>query len=277
MKELVHWSYYGAKGLFSKKNDKEMLTKVYLIDERGRELVNQGHIAALTTIGFNRVDDPYFKIERQQGFTPRAQKYGDLKRKMMKKYPDLHNKLKPLKCKLADYGDYIYLDLAHIDNYVNPIVRDNDSFLNVNFIHKKDFNKEFLLMLMNYKPQALMGGTIDSFQKEEIPEFMVEVKSKFPQLYKSVLEKSERLQEVNKEISYVGKKAKVKTLKPGKVEVEITIIDSKTFMWNGETLSNEVRTRNGDVINQSITPSDDTVVIIIEDDTVDEFTEFIFD
>lgn len=130
---------------------------------------------------------------------------------------------------------------------------------------------------MNYKPEALMGGVIDSFQKEKIPEFMMEVKSKFPQLYKGVLKKSERLQEVDKEISYVGKKAKVKTLKPGKVEVEITIINSQTFIWNGETLSNEVKTRSGDVINQNISPSDDTVVTIIEEDTVGKFAEFVFD
>lgn len=271
---LVHWSYFDGKGLFSKGNSKEILTEVYITNEKGEEVLEGGKVTCLNNGLFSTVDDPYFKVTKREGFTRRAKKFGDMRRTMEKNHPELKSRLTGFKGRVMEYGEYVYFDLAHVDNYVNPIVKEIGYLHNKNFVPKDKFHKDFLLFLIEYRPLTLMDRQlISGYHRNELPAFFAEVKIKFPELYNEVLEESEWLQKLDEDLTYVGKKAKVKTLSSGRVLVELTFLESSIFDWDGETLTNEKETRDGETVSQMIKPSDNMVVEIVDDGVVNEDTE----
>lgn len=273
---LVHWSYYDGRGLFSKKNDKERITRIFITDGKGEEILKGGQVACLNSVGlFGTVQDPYFKLSREEGYTRRAQKHGKMRRDMREKYPELESKLRRFKSKVSEYGEYVYFNVPHTDGFDNPIARDSPKFYNKNFVHKEHFDKDFLKELIAYRPRAMMGGVISGYQKEVLPELFAEIKIKFPNLYKEVLEESEWLQETEKDLTLVDKKAKLVTLSPGNVEVEITFLDKEKFYWDGSKLVNEKKTKSGEVISQTIKPTEDMIVKIINDEVVNENIELV--
>lgn len=271
--KLVSWSYYSGRGVFSDKNEKEQLTKVYVLNEDGENLLEEGKIVCLNT--FRGYYDPYFKIEKTTGFTSRAKNYGKLHNEMIKQYPELERKLTNVSAMLMDYVDYIYISLPYLDNYVNPLTKDKESFLNENFIYKEKFTPEFVKTLVEYVPISLMGGEITSYRKEELPRFLSELKLTFPELYKEVLAISDVAKTLVEDITYAGKEAYLYTLNSGEVEVKLNILDKQVFYWDGNTLTNEVEIAFGNVLSQTITPNKDTIVKIVSNDTVNENTRLV--
>lgn len=270
---LVSWSYFDGKGIFSGKNEKEQLTKVYILKEEGEQLLEGGKIVRLNM--FKGYHDPYFKVEKIEGFTRRAKNYGNLRSKMVKEYPELERKLKSVSSKIMEYSEYIYIDLPHLDNYVNPLTKDKEIFLNENFIYKEKFTPEFVKTLVEFKPLALMGGVIDSYRKEDVPKFLSELKLVFPEIYQEVLSISDVAVSLVEDISYVGKEAYLYTLSNGEVEIKFNILDKQKFYWDGKTLTNKVEMSDGNILSQSITPNENTIVKIVSDSTVNENTKLV--
>lgn len=268
---LVSWSYFDGKGLFSGKNDKEKLTEVYILKEEGEQLLKGGKIVCLNM--FRGYLDPYFKIVTTEGFTRRAKNYGKLKSKMLKKYPELERKLTGVSSSIMDYGEYVYIDLPYLDNYVNPLTEDKETFLNTNFIYKEKFTPDFVKKLIEFVPRALMGGIIESYRRKDVPKFLGELKLTYPEIYQEVLSISNVAKSLVDEISYIGKKAYLKTLSNGEVEVELNILDKQKFYWDGKTLTNKLEMSDGNILSQSITPNENTIVKIISDSTVNENTK----
>lgn len=268
---LVSWSYFDGKGIFSGKNEKEQLTKVYILKEEGEQLLKGGKIVRLNM--FKGYHDPYFKIVKTEGFTRRAKNYGKLKSKMLKEYPELERKLTGVSSLIMDYGEYVYIDLPHLDNYVNPLTKDKETFLNENFIYKENFTPDFVKTLIEFRPRALMGGVIESYRKDDIPKFLSELKLTYPEIYQEVISTSNIAKSLVEEISYIGKKAYVKTLSNGEVEIELNILDKQKFYWDGKTLTNKLEMSDGNILSQSITPNENTIVKIVSDSTVNENTK----
>lgn len=271
--KLVSWSYYSGRGVFSRKNEKEQVTKVYVLNEEGEKLLAGSKVVCLNT--FRGYYDPYFKVEKITGFTRRAKNYGKLNNEMKKQYPELERKLTNVSSMLMDYVDYIYISLPYLDNYVNPLTNDKEIFLNENFIYKEKFTPEFVKTLVEYVPRALMGGEITSYRKEELPKFLSELRLSFPELYKEVLAISDVAKTLVDDITYAGKEAYLYTLNSGDVEVKINIIDKQVFYWDGNTLTNEVEIAFGNLLSQTITPNKDTIVKIVSNDTVNENTKLV--
>lgn len=274
---LVHWSYYNGRGLFADKNTKERLTRVLITDERGEKLLEGDSLACFNSVGlFGFVDDPYFKLERKEGYTTRAMKHGKMKIPMEENHPELEKQYSSVNAKVKDYVDYVFIDVAFLGNLTNSLTKDNDKFYNKHFVHKEHFNKEFLQELIDFKPKTLMGyDTISSYHKEELPEFFSEVKQKFPDLYKEALEDSEWLQSIEKELTLVGKKAKVVSLSPGDVEVKTDNLKKEIFLWDGKKLTQGKELRSGEILHQIIAPSKDMVVTIVDDEVVNKGIELV--
>lgn len=269
---LVSWSYYNGKGLFSQKNDKEVLTKVYMLSEQAEDILETGRIVRLNT--FKGRNDPYFKLEKVEGFTTRARKYGELKSKMTEEFPELESRLSGMNSNIAPYGEYIYINLPHLDNYVNPLTKDTETFLNENIIFKEKFNAELLKKIVEYQPQALMGGVIKSYREKNIPEFLWDLKFSYPQLFSELLSISEVARDISDKITSVGKKAYVHTLDKGKVSFKTISLKSYIFEWDGRVLTNLTTLEDGNVLVQKIEPNKDTIVEIISDETVTRNTRF---
>lgn len=260
---LVSWSYYPASTLI--RNDKETLIEVYLNDPVGEDILKKG---VLPSLGFMMKKSPYFTVNKTEGRTKKAMTHGDLKRRFQKKYPELKNKLEPTDRKVLDFGEYVFLDIPHIDNYVNPIVNDNEWY-NSQYIKKEFFTIDFIKELIGYKPIALFNRKeITDFQEKILPSFLRELKIFNEDLYKEAIKGSRFDKE---EINYTGLKAKLKTLKPGKVKYRLDISE-EIFYWDGKELIKEKELRDGSTI--VIRPSEKVIVKIIDNNTVTEKTEF---
>lgn len=106
----------------------------------------------------------------------------------------------------------------------------------------------------------LSDNTYKDFLKEE--------------LYKELL-KYEKVKKLDKETSFAGAKAKVKTLEKGfiKLTEKISLSDDYTAYWNGESI--ELTFKDSKNFNKIIIePNEDYIVTIIDEDTVGENTVF---
>ena len=51
---------------------------------------------------------------------------------------------------------------------------------------KRNFTSEFIVELINYRPRAMMGGEITSYQREEVPKFCSQLKRYMPDMSEKV-------------------------------------------------------------------------------------------
>lgn len=128
---------------------------------------------------------PYGQMKREEGYTKAAIRCGDLIRKRKDEYGDIAHSKEDLKF-LCYIGDYVFLPLPHLINYSNSI-RDKNFFTgDGDIIEKKDFTSEFIVELINYRPRAMMGGEITSYQREEVPKFCSQLKRYMPDMSEKV-------------------------------------------------------------------------------------------
>lgn len=113
-----------------------------------------------------------------------------------------------------------------------------------------------------------------------MPNFLQAVKYYNSKLYKKLLA-FDKVKEMDKELSPVGKTAKVHTLKPSKVlllkDLFTYSIDC-TYFWDGEKIiiifdDKSAKSTNIDVL--SFTPKEDYLVKIVEEISVTPQTEFV--
>ena len=86
-------------------------------------------------------------------------------------------------------GDYYYLPYAHMDMCeAVPFVRHSRLFIaGIPFVPKHELTPERIVFLAKFKPQALMGGEITTYQREEVPKFLFHLQQRFPELYQAAI------------------------------------------------------------------------------------------
>lgn len=269
--KLVCWYYNNGEQLFTKTPQKEYIVRIYAKNEDAEKIAETGHVAVLNQKIGN--EDPYFKIERQYGYTKKAKRYKDIYYKMRDTYPELENSLKSIKSKVKSYGDYVYINLSYVDNYVNPLTK-TDIFITKHFISKSKFTIETMETLLNYHPYAMMGCEIMDYQNKEIPRLLLALKIEMPELYEQLYKKSSKVKEIDKTLTFKGKTAYLQTLNPGKVELRLGFIERQVFYWDGHVLTNNTQAYDESELMQVITPSENTTVTIIDDMTVTSETKW---
>lgn len=168
-------------------------------------------------------------------------------------------------CKIGD-GSYIYINLPHLYNYVNPIT-EALGMTSEYVIPAENFTEKAVRTLLNFRPQALFGGEIETYQKKEVPKFVRDLKRNFRPLYDACVVGTP-YEVYGNNIDYKGKKAFLKTLKPGDV-----VLDHKVWHWDGKKLTIQGKVLMSWALDDevvSISPHDRTVVEICDNDTVDE-------
>ena len=221
---------------------------------------------------------PYGKMRKEQGYTKRSKKCSSFVYDAKKLYESQikgENKLESLNftCKI---GDYIYIDLPHLHNYSNSIDKELE-IENEHFISKEKFNLELISRLLNFHPQALFGGEITEYQKKSIPEFILQLKRYFPDLYKEVIEEYPQFQDLSSNINYIKKQAKVKTLLPS--NVCLTCSMRNILKWDGEKITGKAKeliafTDLSSDTELCIYPTDKDYVYILDNDCVTDDTVF---
>lgn len=235
--KLISWSYRDGRGLFSSKNDKEFINLFYVRNAETEETIKKVGFIPSDALGPNF---PGVYRQKEWGCTQRARSHGKIKKKFQKLYPDLEDKFL---CKQANNGENLNGTICArlcVDSWVNPLTKEySEYFLSSKYIKASAFDDtKFVEDLLNYKPLALGSGVIKSYQEEELPNFIQSVKFYNQNLYKKLLS-FDKVQELSKEFSPVGKTAKVHTLKPSKVWPLKDLFDysiNKSYFWDGEKI-----------------------------------------
>lgn len=268
--EPINLTYYNPRNSFFKagKSDRERYTLYSCCNKDNCDAYKREKCLMLN--GLYGRSCPYGKCLRKEGFTKSARKCGDLILDIRNKYGEVEYKLKSLEF-LCRIGEYIYIPLPHLTNYVNSI-RDKNFFVGESLIKSSDFTKEFVMELIKFRPLEMFGGEITDYQKKEVPKFIIQLKRYMPDMYIFVLQEDETIANKITDINYVGKKAYVKTLLPSEVK-----LSTNRLTWTGDVIKatgNQInfwRLSNEDV---TIIPTDKTLVEILDNESVTEDTIF---
>lgn len=222
------------------------------------------------------------EVRNVRGYTQRAQKYMTFKKKWQDH--DKYGKLSLAKNKLGLIGDVIVFPYPYvnIEEYDGKLVLRNPGFSNgKQFISKEEFTLEFIKEICEFKPQAMMGGTIAAYEKEVIPLFLAHLKEVIPTLYE---EFSNKYTEYSEKVNYVGREALLHTLNPSTVYYTSRRYPkfNEEWEWDGEYLTYKngyVRSFNiakeYEEIEIRLKPTTDTVIKITEETQVNENTKYV--
>jgi hypothetical protein len=232
-RKMIHaslWSPIGQKGGF--KNDKATFEYVMCNNSENCGLFKRGECSFCNFIGWHYCK--YGKFTKEEGYTNKARacsKWVDER----KKRSEGVNRLKGASDVMAIVGDYIFLPYAHMTLSDAPFLQKN-LYLNKDncFMLLSDFTVETIEYLINFRPQAMMGGAITSYQKEQVPKFVKHLQEIIPDLYKQLIEKYPSNSVYVDNYNYVGRYAKLETLTPN-IGV-FTDIHKADWIWDGEYL-----------------------------------------
>jgi hypothetical protein len=266
--EPINFTYYDPTNSFfkGKANDRAEYTVYLCNNKEDCQAYARGKCVMLGGLYGERC--PYGQKRKETGPTKRAKGLYSFLSSAKERYGDVSYKLKGLRFP-ARIGDKVYISLPHLKNYVNPIVQIEGE----HFIDAEKFTADFVIMLADFKPRALFGNEeIRSYQREEVPKFLRQIKCYFPQLFSEVISLRPDLEARAENVNFIGKYAKVKTLLPGKVK-----LSTNYFEWDGGELK-----ATGKIIlfggltdePLAITPNENTYVEIADNATVTDDTEF---
>lgn len=277
MDKIVDWRLYDPRNSIFKGsgNDRAEFKTVRCNNSENCSAFKRGQC---TMFNFSGERCPYGSRRREEGFTQRARKYSSWiaeKRESVNGIPQL-NTLD----KVAIIGEYIFFPYPHWSlNFNHPGIKSGGFFSSgTQFIKKELFTVELFEKIINVRPQAMMGGTIKSYQEEVVPKIAMEVSEELPEFYaeweKAYPETASRFKEKN----YVGRKAYLNTVVPGSVFTKGNI----KFTWSGGVLKCEgmksplghiIWAGKGEYISQ-YTPTDNDIVTIEDNSQVDCNTKF---
>lgn len=265
---LISWSYWDGISLFSRKKSAEELTEYYILDEGGEKEIEDGTI---TTAGypFRSVCKTHFKKVVRTGYTRNSRKHKDIYFAMQDKHPELENKLKFFDGILKDCGSYVYLALPWLysswgyDFYSEH----EDVFLDkcsTYYIKKEYWTVDLINELIHYKPRNFEGGIIADYQEKYIPQFLLSLKIKFPELYEKIDRKTDK---DTREI-FLSKYVPVTKLLKGTVgSVQYGFDLPDSWYYDGEYLNGTKQEGNLSV-EMRIKTTDDVLVKVVDVETV---------
>lgn len=276
--KVVHanvWSSHDAIFKSSRKDHAEVQTILC-----GRledcELFKKGQCTYRASFGWHAC--PYGHFRKYEGPTPRARAYSKWIEEQKKKYEGVPY-LKDHTDMIAFIGDYVFLPYAHMDMADVGWIQKSGGFLGKGcaFLKKELFTVQNISHLIHFHPQAMMGGGITSYQKEEVPKFVKHLQEKCPGLFKELLEYDPTIQKIVDAYSYIGRKAILQTLIPniGK----FVDIHKGEWIWDGTYLTSLNSHASFMLVDKfeeiKVKPKEKAEVKITDNAQVNEKTEFL--
>jgi hypothetical protein len=292
----VHFNIFTPhNSLFkSSRKDKAQVQLVLCSKSEECELFEKGQCAFTSSFGWHAC--PYGMYRKYEGFTPKARAYNSWINEQKKKYEGVKY-LNSHSDMIYFVGDYVFLPYAHMDMADVGWVQKSVGFLGKGcaFLKKELFTPATILTLINFRPQAMMGGEITSYQKESIPKFVKHLQEKCPELLKETenleikrhldfAHKNEenkffrsRIREILEQYSYKGRKAILQSLTPN--VGKFVDIHKGEWVWDGEYLVSLNAHASFMLVDKfdeiRVKPRARATVEITEDSQVNEKTEFL--
>jgi len=213
---------------------------------------------------------PYGVQRTEVGPTRRARKFHTWINERRERYKHIPY-LKGVKNKLAFIGEYVYLPYSFMSMNKEVFEKPSSFCLSGScFLPVEQWNIATVESLISYRPQAMMGGVIRDYQREQVPMFIQHLREQARNLFDQLDVETQA-----RAISPVGRKAYIATLREGAVfnikDVEWTWSANAFTCKNGSStflpISGEVHT--------TIYPKDHEVIEVQSEDQVYELTEYL--
>jgi len=224
---------------------------------------------------------PYGRVDHETGPTKRANSFRSWIQERKDQYPDVSRLSSPTQ-KIAFIGEYVYLPYSHMSMNENvSFLAKSHAFSNgCAFLPIEDWTLVAVLSIIDFRPQALLGGEIKAYQKEQVPKFLEHLREEDPEMWQKVI--AER-PELDKEPNYVGRKALLRTLHAPIVWK--TKHDKYNVMWKWD--GKRVYTSSYDTYNSTWgeiklasvalegIPEEDAEIVVQDNSWVNKDTEFV--
>lgn len=231
MKEakLIHFSLNSANGPFSNKSDHASYSTVSCQESDRCGFYKAGACAA---VGFGGAC-PYAEYRRKRGPTRRAASYSKFISEAKQQYQGVSCLNSPAGDSVHVVGDYVFLPLSYLKNFVNPL--EINGLRHEKFVPMSELNAQLIVKLVNFKPLALLGGEIKSYQERHVPDMLRGLKELFPDLVREAVSIDPELAKRFEQTTSVGRKALLRTLKPNCGTFKVT--HKADWVWDGEYLT----------------------------------------
>lgn len=266
------------KSLFkSSKKDKATCKKITCTGYEQCGLYKRGECSLITVIGWHRC--PYGRFSTEEGFTSRANAYSKWIDERKIQYKEALNKLKSHSYILTEVGDYVFLPYGHMTmNKDIPFLEHSSLFINGNcFLHKNAFTIHNIINICEFRPMAMIGGEITSYQNEEVPKFLKHLSEQMPEIFKELSREYERAKTTVNSFSHIGRKAYLNTLTPN--IGEFVDCHKSKWIWDGTYLTSYNSAASFMLVNKfselRIKPIGEHVVTITDNDQVNKDTKFV--
>jgi hypothetical protein len=192
--------------------------------------------------------------------------------------------LQPASDQMAIIGDYVFLPYAHMTMCEAVPFRSRSGFFSSGdaFLSREFWTIETVLALLEHRPQAMMGGEITTYQKEEIPKFLLHLREADPEMWKQLIAVCPQYDVA---ANHVGRKAILQTLKH---PIQWTQSSHRgeypvRWQWDGETVTTNSKNAfnttwaglEAESLEIKVKPKPSTVVVVKSNDWVDVDTEFL--
>ena len=280
----IHTGLYGGKSFFKGVRDSKYTERSVYCDHCDSCSLYKEGMCLRVVSGFAGTACPYGRSEVREGYTPKAKKSAEWCRKV--KEDSVYGKLKhPVNLYAALVGDYVWLDLVYVDIFERTEEKRTSSWQKLGwqveektftgscFVPKAALSTELLAKALTFKPHAFMGGVIETYGKDIVPQVVTELKKILPDLMNDVFSLEPSL---DTEDNYIGRWAYVKTMAAGSILVgdgEYTLIkEGSRIILKGENS----QLRFGSVVRQKVEfdVPDDMVYKIDNNAQVDNNTRF---
>lgn len=244
----------------------------------GCPLLKSGQCVMLVPLGSGC---PYGKWNTSTGPTGRAAGYWEWLQDAKKQIEGVPFLSSP-PTKLAFIGEYVYLPYPHASMCKEvPFLQHSSLFVaGLPFIRREDWTIETVLLLLGFRPQALIGGEIKSYQSESVPKMVAHIRECDPGMWESLIAVRPKL---NVAQNYVGRKAVLRTLNS---PLTFTVGHKDypvTWTWDGESLTTQSRHAYNDTwgklkqksLSLKMVPEDDATLVVQGNDWVNESTVFV--
>lgn len=282
--KIVNASVYDpADSIFkSSRNDRSECKILMCNNSENCQLFARKECAQLAVM--SSTSCPYGKRNFEQGPTRRAATYSKWIRERKERHKDVLRKLGSYNAKLAVVGDYIFLPYPHMNMGEHLPFLSKGGFMSSgsNFIPKESFTPEVVVKLIQYTPQAMMGGTITSYQKDVVPKFIKHLQESMPDMFDDVAKIYPEINERLAEYTFVGREAYLHSLKPGTIVHkyhDTPKLATQDWLWDGEYLTSTNTSISFSIVSYDeieikIKPQTDVTVEITSDEQVDVNTKF---
>lgn len=223
--EKININLYGGKSIFGGRETPLNADITYCEKYKNCSFYKKGKCFCAGRIGPNC---KFGNKQNIQGYTSRAIKYNDFKKKYRE--DECYSKLDEPNNKIGKIEDVFVINMRYLheeegggykietNTFSHPLI----------YIQEKQFTKDLIKLICEGKPRTLFENeVIKSYQEKDVPRFLYELKTEFKEIYDELIKEYPEYKD--KEMNFVGRKAYISTL-----EKNTELLDCHKNIWKIE-------------------------------------------